>query len=148
MLTPQKLQIISLSSYNHRFARSPNGLPAISPCLMFKLTSYQSPTKWLPSSRAPFEPIENRKMTFRWICSNSRGLSSKSSYILHPNRRYFKGWLLIFFLSTWSVLPIKLENDKSAGLWMVKARSCWLCFRFYLGHLMVTFDIKVWSWRF
>ena len=43
-------------------------------------------------------------------------------------------------LSTWSVLPIKLENNKSAGLWMVKACSCWFSFRCYMGHLMVTFD--------
>ena len=42
--------------------------------------------------------IEKRKMKVRWISSNSRGLLSKSSYILHPNRRYFKGGLLICFV--------------------------------------------------
>ena len=47
-------------------------------------------------------------------------------------------WFVL--LSTWSVLSIKLQNDMSAGLWMVKERSCWWCFRCYLGHLMVTFD--------
>ena len=65
------------------------------PYLMVELTSYQSPTKGLPSSRASFEPIAKRKMKFRWTSSNSRGLSSsKSPYILHPNRRYSKGGLL------------------------------------------------------
>ena len=38
------------------------------------------------------------------------------------------------------MLPIKLENNKSAGLWMVKACSYWVCFRCYMGHLMVTLD--------
>ena len=111
-----------------------------SPCSMFEMTSYQSPTKWCSSSRAPFEPIEKRKMKFRWISSNSRGLSSKSSCILHSNRRYFKGGLLICFVGHMKRASIKLQNDKSAGLWMVKACSCWLCFRCYLGHLMLTFD--------
>ena len=69
------------------------------PYLMFELTSYQSPLKGLPSSRAPFEPIEKRKMKFRWISSNSRGLSSTSSYILLPNRRYVKGRLMICFVA-------------------------------------------------
>ena len=49
------------------------------------------------SSRAPFEPIEKQKRKFRWTSSNSRGLN-KSSYILHPNRRYFKGGLFICFV--------------------------------------------------
>ena len=66
---------------------------------MFELTSYQSPLRGLPSSRASFEPIEKRKMKFRWISSNSRGLSSTSSYILLPNRRYVKGGLMICFVA-------------------------------------------------
>ena len=34
-----------------------------------------------------------------------------------------------------SVLPIKLENNKSAGLCIVKACSWWFCFRCYMGQL-------------
>ena len=115
------------------------------PYLMFELTSYQSPAKGLPSSRASFEPIEKQKMKFRWISSNSRRLSARVHIFSTQIDVILKADCWFVLLPTWSVLPIKLKNDKSAGLWMVvKACSCWLCFRCYLGHLMVTFDTKVW----
>ena len=75
----------------------------------------------------------NQKKSEKW--------SSVGSVQIHANFRarvhifctqidvILKAYCWFVLLSTWSVLPIKLENDKSTGLWMVKACSCWLCFR-------------------
>ena len=74
--------------------------------------------------------MEKCEMKFRSASSNSRGLSiSKSTSILHPidilnilKRRMF----IYFVADTWNVLPVMPENDKSAGLWKVKVRSCFV----------------------
>ena len=120
---------------------------------MFELTSYQFPTKQLPSSRAPFEPIEKRKMKFRWISSNSRGLN-KSSYILFiynfapkssfiaPNRRYFKGGLFIC-----CVVHMKRASNQAGEQevsWIVDSKGMFPLIVFSLLHgssdHLVTFD--------
>ena len=54
--------------------------------------------------------------------------------ILLPKWKFFKGGLFTYFVvDTWNVLPVMSENDKSAGLWKVKVRSC-----FVMCLLMVT----------
>ena len=92
-------------------------------------------TKWSASSGAPFEPMEKCEMKFRLVSSNSRGLSlARAQVFCIRNWRYFKRGLFIYFVvDTWNVLPVMSENDKSAGLWKVKVRSC-----FVMCLLMVT----------
>ena len=87
------------------------------------------------SSCALFEPMEKCEMKFRLVSSNSRGLSlARAQVFCIRNWRYFKRGLFIYFVvDTWNVLPVMSENDKSAGLWKVKVRSC-----FVMCLLMVT----------
>ena len=76
--------------------------------------------------------LEKRKMKLRWISSNSRGLSSKSSYILHPNRRYFKGELLICF----AVHMKRASNQVGEQYvsWIVDGKDMFLLIVFSLLH--------------
>ena len=71
-------------------------------------------------------------MKFRWISSNSRELSSKSSYILHPNRRYFKGELLICF----AVHMKRVSNQVGEKYvsWIVDGKDTFLLIVFSLLH--------------
>ena len=79
--------------------------------------------------------MEKCEMKFRLVSSNSRGLSlARAQVFCIRNWRYFKRGLFIYFVvDTWNVLPVMSENDKSAGLWKVKVRSC-----FVMCLLMVT----------
>ena len=78
---------------------------------------------------------EKCEMKFRLVSSNSRGLSlARAQGFCIRNWRYFKRGLFIYFVvDTWNVLPVVSENDKSAGLWKLKVRSC-----FVMCLLMVT----------
>ena len=138
LLIPQKRWNILFSSENDRFFQLAHHRAKSS--AMFEL--YWLPVSTLSelrhhvlTSRAPFEPMEKCEMKFRLVSSNSRGFSlARAQVFCMRNWRYFKRGLFIYFVvDTWNVLPVMSENDKSAGLWKVKVRSC-----FVMCLLMVT----------
>ena len=64
----------------------------------------------------------------------AKTITSNSWHYSCPPWRYFKRGLFIYFVvDTWNALPVMSDNDKSAGLWKVKVRSC-----FGMCLLMVT----------
>ena len=127
LLVPQKRWNILFSSENdHLFSTCSSSSKIIRHVWAILVTSLH--TKWIASSRVPFEPMEKCEMKFRLVSSNSRGLSSARAQVFFiRNWRYFKRGLFIYFVvDTWNVLPVMSENDKSAGLWKVKVRSCFV----------------------